>query len=168
MDDKLSLPTIASPRPPQHHRRRRTGFLALLAILASAHFFLLSHTTYTPAASVPIHAQATLARCRALSDTPGPAFDFHRREASDRFVPGTKPTLIRNARIWTGADNGTEVLKGDIYLTKGIIRGVGHLGRLIQELLLRDEIDVVDVKGAWVTPGCVPASAQSAHGDAQS
>ena len=59
-----------------------------------------------------------------------------------------------NARIWTGEKNGTEVVQADILLDKGIIKGIGHIGRLLPrfDVLERDAV-VYDVDGSWVIPG---------------
>ena len=43
-----------------------------------------------------------------------------------RTQPGTKPTLIRNATIWTGKGNGTVVVSGDILLGDWIIKAVEY------------------------------------------
>jgi len=67
---------------------------------------------------------------------------------------------LHNARIWTGEDNGTEIIHGDVFLDKGIIQGVGNLNLSafrshISGMITRGELNVVDVHGAWVTPGYV-------------
>ncbi|KAA1473973.1 carbohydrate esterase family 9 protein [Dentipellis sp. KUC8613] len=159
--DKLPLPTTttpdALPRGRTKHRRLH-GFIAFCALYLFAQLYLQSGTQSAPLADLPIHAQETLARCRALNLAPGPPPDFHRRRESDRYVPGTPATLIRNARIWTGGDNGTEVVKGDLYLDGGLIRGVGRLGRfeaIIKEQEANGALNVVDAQGAWVSPGIV-------------
>ncbi|KAJ7743725.1 hypothetical protein DFH07DRAFT_979515 [Mycena maculata] len=54
----------------------------------------------------------------ALHLTPGPPDDFYARTQSDRFVEGTKATLIRNASIWTWLDEGNEVVLGDYSSTR--------------------------------------------------
>ncbi|KAH9921901.1 uncharacterized protein B0H18DRAFT_1086033 [Fomitopsis serialis] len=102
---------------------------------------------------LPPNAQTILSQCAALHESPGPPTNFLTRETSDRFEPGTQPTLIRNATIWTGAWNGTEVIYGDVYLDKGIVRAVGH----VPEKFYAGRSDVVryDAEGAWVTPGLV-------------
>ncbi|KAI0361764.1 carbohydrate esterase family 9 protein [Trametes cingulata] len=102
---------------------------------------------------VPLRAQEYLDKCHLLTVKPGPPPDFHTRTHSDRFVPGTQPTLITNATIWTGRDNGLEVVQGDILLHGGIIRRVGHL----QQSALDDYADLtrIDAKGRWVSPGIV-------------
>jgi imidazolonepropionase-like amidohydrolase len=64
--------------------------------------------------------------------------------------------LIKNAKIWTGKKNGTQVIDSDILLDKGIIKSIGHLdvaGDLLSSYS-RDLV-IVDAEGAWVTPGIV-------------
>lgn len=96
--------------------------------------------------------ERVLAQCKYAKAPAGPPSTFHDRLESDRYEPDTKPTLIRNARIWTAAQNGTEVIQGDLLLDKGIIKAVGRVPLHLE----RDpSIDVVDVHGAWVTPGLV-------------
>lgn len=68
---------------------------------------------------------------------------FHERDTSDRFQPGTKPILIRNATIWTGGGDGREVISGDIFVNGGIIKAVGSVGR---ELLNGHNLVVIDAK----------------------
>ncbi|KAI0355379.1 composite domain of metallo-dependent hydrolase [Trametes cingulata] len=100
----------------------------------------------------PLAAQDILSRCASLRAVPGPSADFLARDSSDRFEPGTRPTLIKNVTLWTGARNGTEIVYGDILLDKGLVRGIGD----IPEAFYADhDTDVVDAKGGWVTPGLV-------------
>ncbi|KAI0266870.1 carbohydrate esterase family 9 protein [Gloeopeniophorella convolvens] len=166
------LPVSARGAPP--HRRLRGRFVGILALLTAFQVYLVSD--WVPAAlqrsvPLPLHAEQSLARCAALDFTSGPPTDFHDRTASDRFVPGTKATLLHNARIWTGENNGTEVLQGDVYVDKGLILGVGNvdfgaLGLDVDGMVTRGELDVIDVRGAWVTPGIVDP--HSHLGDASS
>ncbi|THH28414.1 hypothetical protein EUX98_g5775 [Antrodiella citrinella] len=99
------------------------------------------------------NAQSVLSQCAALKATVGPPDSFFARTVSDRFVPGTNSTLIRNANIWTGARNGTETVVGDVLLENGIVKGIGY----IPESSLADarNLTVVEADGAWVTPGLV-------------
>lgn len=93
-----------------------------------------------------------LAQCKYIKTPAGPPSDFHSRQQSDRYVPGTKPTLITNATIWTAGQNGTEVINGNLLLHEGMIKAVGKVPlHLSQDL----QLDVIDVHGAWVTPGLV-------------
>ncbi|TFK55529.1 composite domain of metallo-dependent hydrolase [Heliocybe sulcata] len=137
---------------------RRSGHLLLLglcailaasAVLTSNFYFSASPTVHR----VPVHAQEILAKCAALRQPAGPPTDFGDREVSDRFEPGTNATLIRNARIWTGINNGTDIVYGDVLLDQGIVKAVGKVPRSLYAPL--ENITVVDAKGAWVTPGLV-------------
>lgn len=114
---------------------------------------LLTTQYHVPSAvhKVPINAQEILARCMSLKITPGPSRAFHSREVSDRYEPGTNATFIKNAVIFTGGKNGSEVIHGSILLDKGIIKSIGKVpDHLIKTAL---QATVVDAKGAWVTPG---------------
>jgi hypothetical protein len=102
---------------------------------------------------VPLHAGESLARCRAIQTKPGPREHFHSRKRSDRFEPGTPPTLIKNGKIWSGGDQGNEVIEADILLDNGIIKGLGYFAET--ELASYTSLKVIDAKGAWVTPGIV-------------
>ncbi|KAJ7931230.1 carbohydrate esterase family 9 protein [Mycena leptocephala] len=89
-------------------------------------------------------------QCTALG--PGPPDNFHSRTESDRFVKGTKPTIIRNATIWTGLDDGKEVIQGDILIDKGLIKKVWSDS---VDLRSYANVEVLDAAGAWVSPGIV-------------
>lgn len=149
-------------------KSKRTQSKPLRLLVPLILFACLQFTLFNPSslfgtgrqtARLPINAEQTLARCRDLSRTPGPSQSFYSRSVSDRFVPGTKPTLLKNAKIWTGGLNGTEVVEGDIFVDKGIIKSIAPgLGgkrflREMRELLKSGGVEVVDVNGAWVTPG---------------
>ncbi|GJE95448.1 carbohydrate esterase family 9 protein [Phanerochaete sordida] len=115
--------------------------------------------------NLSVEAAAAVARCRSLRAKPGPPSDFAKRTQSDRYVPGTKPILIKNAKIWTGEKNGTEVITADILLDKGVIKGIGQTTRKVLSAF-KDDIEVIDAKNAWVTPGIVDL--HSHLGDASS
>lgn len=68
-------------------------------------------------------------------------------------MPGTHPTLIRDATIWTGHKDGKEVVKGDVLLDRGLVIDVGKVPKTRYEGL--QGLKVVDAKGKWVTPGLV-------------
>lgn len=140
-------------------RKMFRGALALFALLVVS---LQAPTLWTALRPLPPHATAALSRCRSLSLSPGPSDDFRRRRVSDRYVPGTRPYLLRNARIWTGAENGTEVIHADILLDKGIIKSIGHLGHAQLKGYMEYAV-TVDLHGAWVTPGYVCSSPSPAR-----
>ena len=92
-----------------------------------------------------------LSRCAELRAMPAPAGVFHSREKSDRYESGTNATLIRNGVIFTGKDNGTDIVRGDILLDKGVIRGIGKISRRVLDSI--ENLITVDAKGGWITPG---------------
>ncbi|KAJ7731100.1 carbohydrate esterase family 9 protein [Mycena maculata] len=139
---------VALPR--QHKKRVQLAFILLATFaycLSMLSYFLWSKTRTE---TLPINAQAIVAQCSALQLTPGPPDNFHSRTESDRFEKGTKATLIRNASIWTGLDEGNEIVYGDILLDKGIIQQVGAVN-----LNSYHDVVVLDAAGAWVSPGIV-------------
>jgi len=72
---------------------------------------------------------------------------------SDRFVEGTKHVWIRNATIWTGRVQGLEIIHGDVFLMNGVIKAVGRVDLQPMDLDDRDEVEILDAQGAYVTPG---------------
>jgi hypothetical protein len=152
MDHKLPISQPDVGRPPLSERKRRWSRYVWTAIFAYAVVHLVGSALVLDKESslrVPLHAEENLAKCRALDVFPGPPKDFHSRRSSDRFVPGTKAVLIKNATIWTGGDTGHEVVLGDILLEDGLIKDVGA------DINLKGYKDLVvhNVGGAWVTPG---------------
>ncbi|KAI0832753.1 composite domain of metallo-dependent hydrolase [Trametes gibbosa] len=153
-------PTVGSDR--RKNRISHLGGLALGCVLVIA---LILNASYIPrllassqdsrsAQRLPLAAQNILRQCAGLHAVAGPPSNFQERERSDRFEPGTRPTLLKNATLWTGARNGSEIVYGDILLDNGLVRGIGY----IPETLYADrdgDVDIVDAHGAWVTPGLV-------------
>ncbi|CAK5272816.1 unnamed protein product [Mycena citricolor] len=129
--------------------------LTLLVFAAVSTFTYHALTTSVSSSAtvhtIPANAATILGRCSSLTLAPGPPDDFHERTQSDRYEAGTKPTLIKNAKIWTGEDDGTKVVHGDILLDKGIIKKIGK----VDAKAYGSDLDVVDAQGAWVTPGIV-------------
>ncbi|SJL07643.1 uncharacterized protein ARMOST_10993 [Armillaria ostoyae] len=140
--------------PPLPRRLRQSSRSVGIVILI---FFLVPIAitqTFFTTPHIPPHAAATIARCQYSQQSAGPSPNFYDRTENDRFVPGTKPTLIKNAKIWTGLHNGTQVLEADILIDKGLIMGVGSYGHSQLEAY-GSSLEVVDAHGAWVTPGIV-------------
>ncbi|KAJ7026167.1 carbohydrate esterase family 9 protein [Mycena alexandri] len=145
-------------KPVQSRRKRAKNpliqlFLLLLALSTYALTYLLWPASRFNSEIVPINAQEIIAQCAMLQMTPGPPVDFHTRKQSDRFVAGTKPTVIRNATIWTGRKDGEEIVHGDILVDKGLIKKVGNVKN--SELKAYRHVVVLDAKGGWVSPGIV-------------
>ena len=83
----------------------------------------------------------------------GPPPNFAARDQSDRYVPGTRPTLITNATIWTGASGGKQVVRGgEIYIDKGIVKYVGE--RVPESFVNSRDHHVLRINAGllWVTP----------------
>ncbi|KAJ7054512.1 carbohydrate esterase family 9 protein [Mycena amicta] len=128
--------------------RKRVRFLQL-ALVVQAAVLLYSVNYYLQWSST--RYETIIAQCKALDLTPGPPDDFYSRKQSDRYEAGTKATLIRNATIWTGLDDGKEIVSGDILIDKGIIQKIGS----VDVRTLNVETVVLDAAGAWVSPGVV-------------
>lgn len=152
----MTLPIARGPDNPTN-LGRRTGapkalpyLLALCAVTFTCTFYWNGHTTDARAASqpIPLEAQEILTQCAHLRMKSGPPLNFADRSVSDRFEEGTPATLIRNATIWTGQKNGTEIIYGDLLLDKGIVKAIGQVPRTPLH-----DVRTVDADGAWVTPG---------------
>ena len=128
--------------PPESRQLLSLNWLiGAVSIIATC---LLTSTRYfrePDASAIPFNAPEILAQCQKLYVKPAPSPDFQNRAYSDRFQEGTSPVLLKNATIWTGRDNGYEVVKGDLLLDKGIIQSVGDVAAEKIE-----GIQVVDVK----------------------
>ncbi|KAL6308850.1 hypothetical protein BKA93DRAFT_481716 [Sparassis latifolia] len=139
-------------------RFRRIFLPILLALgvltLLSQHLSVFIYNE-RPVSHIPLHAAEIVQKCRALEVKPGPPEAFYERSQSDRFQPGTRPVVIRNATLWTGRWKGFEVIKGDLLLGEGLIKSVG---RVAPQDAYEDAV-VIDAHGSWVTPGLVDAHA---------
>jgi hypothetical protein len=151
--DKLPIYTVEGTRNGRGVPTPRFLTLGLLAAafsLVSLHLILgWQHAT---SSKLPINTSQILEKCRLLDVKPGPPHDFHRRLQSDRFVPGTPPTLIKNASIWTGRVSGREVIVGDLLLDKGLVKSVGNIDQHVLDAY-GDDLVTTNVQGAWVSPG---------------
>ncbi|KAI0635470.1 composite domain of metallo-dependent hydrolase [Trametes polyzona] len=105
-------------------------------------------------ATAPPHATDSLYKCRLLQPIArDPSPEFFSRAHSDRYVPGTTPTVIVNATIWTGRADGREILNADVLLDGGLIKKIGSVGRFAAEEYRG--ASRVDAQGKWVTPGII-------------
>jgi hypothetical protein len=149
-------------------RTRRKARFALAVILSVLVFCTLQHRFGQPLqlpAGVAARRARILEECKYVKTPAGPPPNFHARTYSDRYVPGTKPLWLKNAKLWTGAFNGTEVIYGDILLDKGLIQAIGYIP---PELLSHSNVQAEDAKGAWVTPGLVDLHSHIGVGSAPS
>ncbi|PPR01451.1 hypothetical protein CVT26_015084 [Gymnopilus dilepis] len=148
--------------------RRLLGVLLCACIAQSIYVF--SHGLFYPeeplTPSVQARRAALLEKCQEIRTPAGPPPSYRTvdrvKEGSDRWLAGTPPTLIRNAKIWTGARNGTEVVFGDVLLDKGVVAAVGYIPEELLETTksaymhtFGRDLDIVDADGRWITPGLV-------------
>ena len=75
-------------------RSTRAFRLAIVLCLAASIYHLTSRKGAQLPSGLPQHTAIALEKCRLLDVQPGHPPDFHSRTQSDRFVEGTKPTLI--------------------------------------------------------------------------
>lgn len=153
--EKLPTYTLGVVERPKAHRNRLARVLILCGTAVVVWLWFASRSTFATKRSVklPFHAQETLQKCKMLHVQPGPPPDFAHRTQSDRFVDGTRATLLRNASVWTGDPLQYEVHGADILLDKGIIK---FFGRVSEDILANyGDFHTVDVGGSWITPGLV-------------
>jgi hypothetical protein len=102
-----------------------------------------------------------LERCEEVKSMPPDTTNFAKeRTMSDRYESGTRPVFLSNGTIWTGDDNGEQVIYGgSVLLKNGIIWKIGNHKDVLKEMevegLKDDEIETVELSGKWVTPGIV-------------
>jgi hypothetical protein len=82
-----------------------------------------------------------------------PPCNFHYRTHSNHCVSGTKSVWLKNAKIWTGGHNGTEFIYGDTVLDW--IYWHSTYRYILSQLLGDPDLEVEDVKGAWIGPSLV-------------
>ncbi|KAL1409547.1 hypothetical protein Q8F55_003531 [Vanrija albida] len=141
------------------HRRPRSPVLpraiAGLALLALTAFYAANRAwpwDPEPPSNLPPFIRDGLKQCEIIGrPPPNPAPATSERTTSDRFVPGTGAVWLKNATVWTGNNQGKEVLYGaDVLLDGGVIRRIGS-----NEGFEGIDADEVDLHGAWLTPGLV-------------
>jgi hypothetical protein len=161
MDKAVSNPVTVVPttKPKTQRVLRLLGFFLCCIIIAQSFRLLTSQDTFLQV--IGDHRRSELrAICKSIRTPAGPpqSFSTAARMENDRFVPGTPPVLLKDASIWTGAGNGTEIVHGDVLLDRGLVVAVGHIPPSLLDSVRqssRTEIRVEDLGGAWVTPGLV-------------
>ncbi|ODN78842.1 hypothetical protein L202_04386 [Cryptococcus amylolentus CBS 6039] len=143
--------------------RRRSHVHALPMILALFGVLYLLKTHYDTSfpfpskpAPLPDFIRDGIEQCEIISRPPPHYKPFTAsREKNERFVEGTKSVLLKNGTVWTGEDDGQEILHGaDVFLENGVVRKIGS-GLDLTEHLKDKNYDQVELDGAWVTPGIV-------------
>ncbi|KAK0220507.1 carbohydrate esterase family 9 protein [Armillaria fumosa] len=130
------------------------GLAAVLLICTLSLSWVFNWANDLTLAVIPLHAEDILQKCRNIHVLPGPQPEFASRTESDRYVPSTRPTLLKNATIWTGRVSGFEIVRGDLLMDKGMIKKVGVIDVEVLDGF-GTELVVQDVSGAWVSPGIV-------------
>ena len=103
MDEHRSKAYLSLPGSGPVRRPARTRLWTALGLVLSAQLLAYTYFVSSDSAShkhhVPANAQAVLDFCAALKTPVVNVAADAKRTQSDRFVPGTKPTLILNASI---------------------------------------------------------------------
>ncbi|SNX87424.1 uncharacterized protein MEPE_06134 [Melanopsichium pennsylvanicum] len=165
--DPTMLPSYtptAFPRKPRSPLTLRTSFIFLLGLVTIVYYLgafttikSTQHHVYRPSSHPHIQSifASSLAKCDTISAPVGPARDFHKRTRSDRAEADAQDIVIRNATLWTGNDEGSEVLHSrDVLLSQGIIKRIAYT-KENQFASESDKGKVIDAKGRWVTPGLI-------------
>lgn len=140
----------------QHRSTRQHQIIPFICIILASLAYLRIQYPWSSdklVTSLPQNYASLRAHCASLDLKPTLPASFPDRPLSDRFVPGTRPVHIRNATIWTGSDNGREVIEGDLVLDNGLIKAVGVIPKVLLKELKRTDHDIIHAHGAWLTPG---------------
>lgn len=164
----IEVATTIRPKPQRALQFRRLLGILCCIVVAQSLRLLTFHNTFLQGKDTrarvisihPHHRSELQAICKNIRTPAGPppSFSTATRTENDRFVPGTPPVLLRNATIWTGSGNGTEIVHGDVLLDRGLVVAVGYIPPSLLEGVRQSSgsgLRVEDVGGAWVTPGLV-------------
>ncbi|WRT68226.1 uncharacterized protein IL334_005202 [Kwoniella shivajii] len=166
-DSDIPLPSLSTKRRTGKYwtDRHATGLGNLLAL--SFVLWLFAKGTgfefpfpkpSTPPSVTPKFIEEGIRQCEIINRSI-PHFEpsSNKRKENDRYVKGTKPTLLKNGTLWTGEKDGHEVLYGvDILIENGLIRKIGKSKDILLSLKERkDAVEEVELNGSWVTPGIV-------------
>ena len=108
---RFSKPHSAPPLSPTLRAmsaHKAQGILLAIVSLATLYLWSFDFKNFGAPLSTPPHVAVALERCRLLETKPGPPPHFHTRKKSDRFVEGTKPTLI-TVRLHVVTRNSHEI-----------------------------------------------------------
>ena len=87
--------TVTQPRRRSPSRGLRFVLAVILSFVGFQYLRLYSAVLKSSeSVQVPLRAPEWLDKCQLLDAQPGPPPDFNTRTHSDRFVPGTRATLI--------------------------------------------------------------------------
>ena len=185
--DKSGLPpysAVGEPAPPispsarlwalrGRRRLRRSRTLRVFALVCLA-FIVYAQWRQIPSRSARSKAttrahlsvsklQDDWALCSQLRRKPQDPVG-HGRDRNARWVPGHKPTLIRNATVWTGepaAGTSTDDArrgKGYSWITSDVLLEYGLIARVeanISTASLPDDVLIYDARGRQLTSGII-------------
>ncbi|ORY32152.1 hypothetical protein BCR39DRAFT_479328 [Naematelia encephala] len=128
------------------------GFAALLYLV-----WAWTEFPFPSPKPVPKFVADGIKQCDIIAHGPPKKVHFTKdRLVSDRYVPGTGAVWLKNATLWTGENDGEEILRGaDVLLDGGVIRRIGHSSDIRELLVTSGNVQEVELNGAWVTPGIV-------------
>lgn len=160
-EESLPAPNTTKDHPPKPRSGFFLNILSCLAGILLIVFYVTCGPYFPrpgPAPRPPVSdiVKRGLLQCEAIKLMPPDTSAFRvNRTISDRYEPNNaKPVLLKNATVWTGGDNGEEVLYGaSIYLRGGVVVSVGAEKDVRQ--VVKDHAQEIDVQGRWVTPGIV-------------
>jgi hypothetical protein len=148
---------LPAPSSTKDHPHKSRKFLPSIPTCLALTGFALFYVTYgihlpqiggASKTTTPDFVTRGLAKCEAIKLMPPDTTSFRvNRTVSDRFEPNNaKPNLLKNATVWTGGDNGEEVLFGaSIYLKGGVVVSVGTEKEVRRQVA--DHAEEVDVEG---------------------
>jgi hypothetical protein len=171
-------PAWRSARKVRRSRALRFLVLACIVFIAYAQWrqmqsfslrpkAITSHTLNTHSLSIA-RLQEDLATCAKLAHKPSDAAGAGRSKNA-RYIDGHKPTLIRNALVWTGepapghsyseaevrAGKGYGWTKHDLLLQHGIIASISDAGESLSSDAVPDDAVTYDAHGRPLTSGIV-------------
>lgn len=153
-------------KSPRRHHRRLIRRLIEICLLLSVWSLIFLHfgTSSKYSLDFPFPSRPTpippfvsegVKQCEIIArPPPSPKPYTGKRKVSDRYVTGTGAVLLKNATLWTGEEDGEEVLRGvNVLMDGGVIHRIG--GEDLVSLVKEKKAEEVELHGAWVTPGIV-------------
>ncbi|WVN90229.1 uncharacterized protein L203_105465 [Cryptococcus depauperatus CBS 7841] len=141
-------------------RRSHVGLFLIMLLLTTWYLFggfPGSAFPFPQPTPLPDYVLQGMKQCEVISRPPPHfmRFNAQSRKRSDRFVAGTKSVWLKNGTVWTGEDDGHEILKEvGVFLEDGLIRKIGMESEM--SMFVQDrEYEEIELNGAWVTPGIV-------------
>lgn len=97
----------------------------------------------------PPHLEAARQQCLLSRAPAGPPPHFFERTENDRFAPGTRATVIRNATVF---DGDTIFDEKDVLINRGLIIS---LDPTTEKAPIPSDAIEIEAQGRWLTPGII-------------